>query len=657
MILEMVIFSALLFAFSGIPGLCFWNASAARQRQAETMSLCIALLGSACGLAAIVAFFVCDSSALSLPIATFPWFSLDAIAAFFLLSLFFVGGMCSWYGWGYFSVTTEGNNAHTLRFTLGMLLGSMVMIFISAHAMLFLIMWEVMALAAFFLIMTLRHRDNGVERAGFVYLAATHTGTLSLIALFALMGAEQGHWFFPAEPLLLAGYAAPVLLLTGLFGFGLKAGLMPLHIWLPSAHASAPSHISALLSGVVIKSGIYGLIRLNDWVAVIPPWWGWTLLVLGAFSAFFGVAYALAQHDIKRLLAYHSVENIGIILIGVALFYLGRIYDHPAMQIFGLAGALLHVLNHGLFKSLLFLSAGSVIHMGQTREINAYGGVLRHAPWTGIAFLGGAASICALPPLNGFISEWFVYLGLFETLTYSHAISLPALLAAGILAMAGALALACFVKVFGTVFLGESRQIAPEKLHDPGWSMRLPMGLLTLACVLIGLLPSLLVNPLLIATNDVTGVLAAITSSLTWFSVTGLLVWGVAGIAIWWLVRRARYAPRSSTWGCGYLHPTVRMQYTASSFAQTLVHLFRWGVGFHRSRGVAEGVLPAAIAFHTESHDKILDSVLLPTTGQFQRGCSAIKSWLTRGFVGIYLLYIALTLAALLFWTFWGGVA
>lgn len=657
MTLAALLLSSILLAFSGIPGVCSLRASQVWQRRAETASLFLALTASAIGLFAALAFLLQTSAPEVFPTPAEPYFLLDATAAFFLLSLFFVGAMCSWYGWGYFTARTEGSRAHLLRLTFGIMLGALVMVFVSAHTIVFLIAWEIMALSAFFLIMTQRHQDAEAEKAGFLYLIATHTGTLGLLGFFALLSSWQGNLFFPTAALDITGASAAALLLTALFGFGLKAGIMPLHIWLPSAHASAPSHVSAMLSGVMIKTGIYGLIRASDCIAILPLWWGGTLLLLGAASCFFGVAYALAQHDMKRLLAYHSVENIGIILIGLALYALGKTYNNQTVAILGLAGALLHVLNHGLFKSLLFLSAGSIIHMGGTREINAYGGILKRAPWTGIAFLGGAAAICALPPLNGFVSEWFVYLSLFEVLGQAGSLPLPALLVAGVLAMAGALALACFVKVFGTLFLGQPRHVASERLHDPVWSMRLPMVALLLACAAIGLLPVLTLPLLAYATNDTTGVLLPLNASIRWFSITGAILWVVVGGATWALVRSAQSAPKTSTWGCGYLHPSTRMQYTASSFAQMLLHLFRWGVGFGRTGGSVHGAFAQPTTFHIPPHDKVLDRMLAPAVERLLQGTSLVKSWLTQGLVGIYLLYIALTLAVLLFWTLGGRIA
>src|SRR5262249_16708559 len=283
---------------------------------------------------------------------------------------------------------------------------------IARNAVLFLAGWEIMALAAFVLVSTEDDKPAARE-VGYVYLVATRFGTLAIFAMFALLAAGGGTLDFDGWPRALASPVGDAIFVLGLVGFGLKAGVMPLHVWLPGAHATAPSHVAALMSGVLIKMGIYGLVRLTSLCAQPPAWWGHTLLALGVLSAVLGVGFALGQHDLKRLLAYHSVENIGIICMGLGVAVLGpapgrggpRARGPGELVALGLAGALLHVWNHGLYKGLLFLSAGSVAHTAGTREIDRLGGLWRRMPWTGLAFLVGAVAICGLPPLNGLVSE------------------------------------------------------------------------------------------------------------------------------------------------------------------------------------------------------------------------------------------------------------
>ena len=335
-------------------------------------------------------------------------------------------------------------------------------------------------------------------------MITTHTGTLALFALFALLRAATGDYLFPGAGSVSAGGAAATwIFAAALFGFGMKAGLMPLHVWLPSAHANAPSHVSAFMSGVILKMGIYGLVRTFSFFSGIPLWWGALVLMLGVASGIAGVAFAIGQHDLKRLLAYHSIENIGIITMGIGVALIGRAVGNPALAFFGMAGALLHVVNHATFKSLLFLAAGSVIHASGTREIDEMGGAARRLPWTSGFFLVGAIAICGLPPLNGFVSEFLIYLGLFTAATEGSGASaaFPAL-AAPALALIGGLAVACFVKVFGVVFLGSPRSPGAGAGDEAGRWMLAPMAVLAAICAAIGLAP-----------QSVAGILAAAVSA------------------------------------------------------------------------------------------------------------------------------------------------
>ena len=278
--------------------------------------------------------------------------------------------------------------------------------------------------------------------------------------------------------------------MLALIGFGFKAGLMPLHVWLPGAHANAPSHVSAVMSGVMLKMGVYGIVRMTALLPVTAVWWGGTLLAVGAITGVAGIAFAIGQHDLKRLLAYSSIENIGIIAMGLGLALLGRSQNRPDWVMLGLGGALLHVWNHGLFKSLLFFNAGAIIHAAHTRDMDRMGGLAKRMPRAMALFVVGAVAICALPPLNGFASEWLLYIGLFRTLGLGGEPGFPAAAMAAVsLAMIGALAVACFVKLFGTVFLGSPRGETADHAHDPSASMMIPMIVLAAGCVCIGLFP------------------------------------------------------------------------------------------------------------------------------------------------------------------------
>jgi hydrogenase-4 component B len=655
MVVVMPILAAatVLLLFSGLPGLFAGRGSAAGERFSALLVLTGAALGTG---ATVAALCVADPAALELP-----WsvpggvFSLavDALSACFLFPIYLIAALGAVYGLGYWPQRRHPGNGRKLRLFFGLIAGAMTLVVTARNSLLFLVAWEVMALAGFFLVTTEEEKEEA-RRAGFIYLMATHAGTLALFGVFALLARASGSFAFPLSATLSSGGASAVFVL-GLFGFGLKAGLMPLHVWLPGAHAAAPSHVSALLSGVMIKTGIYGLVRLTSFFADAPPWWGWTILLLGAASGVMGVLFAIAQHDIKRLLAYHSVENIGIIALGLGIALLGRSYGLPLLTVLGLSGALLHVINHGLFKSLLFLGAGSVIHATGTREIDRYGALLRPMPWTALFFLGGAVAISGLPPLNGFVSEWFIYLGLFQSLSGDSLALRLAVLAAPALALIGALALACFVKVFGVTFLGSARTPATSAAHEAPASMRWPMGVLLAACLLIGLWPAAVVPLLGQAAVDWQGAeplplaLFAQVAPVTAISVAALMLLGILALAAWMLRRKA--AGRSAaapTWGCGYAFPTGRMQYTASSFAQMLTGLFAWGLRSERHGGEVSTNFPSPSDFSSHTPDTVLDRLLLPAFGVAARFCTWLRARLQHGITGIYLLYVALTLCLLL---------
>jgi len=438
-----------------------------------------------------------------------------------------------------------------------------------------------------------------------------------------------------------------VILLLGLVGFGIKAGVVPVHFWLPGAHAAAPSHISAVLSGVMLKMGIYGLLRVMSLLGVLPAWWGWTLLGLGLVSGVLGVLWALAQHDLKRLLAYHSVENIGIILLGMGVGALGITYRQPVVAVLGLTGAILHTLNHALFKSLLFLGAGAVARATGTRVLDELGGLGRRMPWTAAAFLLGSVAIVGLPPLNGFVSEWIVLQALFRSGAAAGVLRV-AIVAAAVLGLIGGLALACFTKVDGVVFLGRPRSSAGVHATERGPASVGPMLALAVACLALGLYPALAVRPAanvalgLAGTTAVTGPgLAELGASLPSVSLLALAVIGLS--ALLWLVR-GRLLARSvvdtaATWACAGAPLTARMQYTASSYAAPLLSAFQpvAGVGVHLD----------ATAFHSHPIDLVLDGIVFPVWRRIGRVAREARL-LQAGRLRWYLLYVILTLLALL---------
>jgi len=643
---------------SGVPGLLLSRFSNAGQR----ITAALAIIGSCLGLASVAAFWLGTvPGQIALP-WTVPGgqflVAVDGLSAVFLLPVFLVSMLGNVYGLSYWRQTEHPENGRQLQLFYGMLTASMALVVVAQNSVLFLFGWEVMAIAVFFLVTT-EDRDGAVREAGWIYLVATHAATLCLFAMFALMRRTSGSFTLaPLDPATLTPAMATAIFLCALVGFGVKAGIMPLHVWLPGSHAIAPSHVSALMSGVILKMGVYGLLRILSLLPHPPLAWGYTVLALGVVSGVLGVAFAVGQHDLKRLLAYHSIENVGIIVMGVGLALIGRTLGRADWIVLGLGGALLHVWNHALFKSLLFFSAGSVIHATGTREIDQLGGLAKRMPRTSLCFLIGAIAICGLPPLNGFVSELLIYLGLFGTLVAGHGPTCPvAAFAAAALALIGALAVACFVKVFGAVFLGEARSEHVDHAHESPWSMTGPMAVLAACCALIGL-ASPLVTPMLglgitAWAPDVTGAgtLLLAAAPLGSISRMGLVVLAAAVLGSILLRNRLRAGGVAigPTWGCGYAAPTPRIQYTASSFAQMLVDLFGWALRPRVNRPAEMPLFPQKTAFHSIVPDTVLDRAVLPT---FRRA-ARLLAWFHvfhQGSIQSYLLYIFLTLVALLLW-------
>jgi hydrogenase-4 component B len=648
-------------AASGVPGLLLNRASNGGQR----LTTLLAMIGSGLGLAGISWFWATGDSQ---PIVR-PWLvagtdfhaefsvAVDGLSAVFLAPIFLIALLGNIYGLDYWRQSKHTQNGRKLRLFYGTMTAGMALLVIARDSILFLFGWEIMALSAFFLVATEDH-DEKVREASWIYLVATHVATLCLFALFASMRLASGSFALaPLEPGSLPPGLATAAFLLALVGFGLKAGIMPLHVWLPSAHASAPSHVSAIMSGVLIKMGIYGLVRITSLLPAPPLEWGTLVLALGAVSGVLGVAYALGQHDLKRLLAYHSIENIGIIVVGLGLAMIGRSLGRWDWVVLGLCGGLLHVWNHALFKGLLFLSAGSVIHATHSREIDHLGGVAKKMPQTALCFLVGAVAICGLPPLNGFVSEFLIYLGLFRTLGNGDGWSFAALaFAAPALALIGALAVACFVKVFGVVFLGTARSEHAERARESPLTMTGPMAALAAGCFFIGMAPLILV-PLFNAAVRVwapeiaVGPDLAALAPLDWIGLTSMLLTGglLMGGALLWLRLRHSVVAKTATWGCGYVAPTSRMQYTASSFAEILVSLFGWALRPRARKPEKLPLFPGKTDFHSEVPDAVLEEAVLPA---FRFGVR-LNAWFRvfqQGSIQTYLLYMFLALIALLLW-------
>jgi hydrogenase-4 component B len=570
---------------------------------------------------------------------------LDGLSALFLVLVSVVGGAVAVYSREYWSDERHPSSAPSGRMWMSSLLVSMGFVLVVSNGLHFLIAWELFTVSAYFLI-TLDRERRAARSAGWLYLAASHGGAMFLLAFFAALAARTGNW--DLGPMREQKELAPLFWLA-LVGFGVKGGVFPMHIWLPSAHANAPSHVSALMSGVAVNMGIYGIVRFGGWLP-IPASAGWAVLGLGAAGALFGIAFAFLQSDLKRLLAYCTVENMGIILVGFGGALLGAMHGDSPWGRLAMAGALLHVWNHSLFKSLLFMGAGSVMHATGKREMSQLGGLWRSMPWTAGLFALGALAVSGLPPLNGFVSEWLVYFGLFDAAASRSSSSWALIPAAIALGLSGALALATFVKAGSTVFLGAARTKAAEEVHECGNLMLAPMMALGGACVLIGLAPVLFwraVSRAVGAWNPGWAAVDAPAPLATLGMVHAALAVILCAAAAWlWRTVRENGMRREPTWGCGYSDPTARMQYTSGSFSAIVAG---WLPGVRAPDGVLRrprGPFPHRAMSMEHFPDAVLDRVVEPAAAVVLH-LSAATRRLQHGRLQFYVVYLLCGLAVL----------
>jgi len=528
-----------------------------------------------------------------------PWLHwhlrIDPLAGFFL-SLIGIGTLAtSLYGPGYVREFHHGPySLAVLGLTTGLFVVGMQSVVLADDAFAFMVAWEIMSLSSYFLVVY-QHQNAANRRAAFVYLLMAQVGGLAIMLSFGvLVGFGSGISFdaMRAAPLNLTW--SSIAFALGLLGFGMKAGLVPVHVWLPEAHPVAPSHISALMSGVMLKVAVYGFIRLVFDLIGTPHWgWGVALLIIASITALFGVLYALMQHDLKRLLAYHSIENIGIIFIGLGLSIIFFGTGHPLLGTLGLVAALYHTLNHMLFKSLLFLGAGAVLQGSREHDMERMGGLLARMPWTGLFFLIGCISISALPPFNGFVSEWLTFQTALQVVNLDSGVLRAVIpIAAAILALTGALAAACFVKVYGVVFLGQPRTRRVRRSREAKRGMVLAQALLASLCLLFGVLPTATVTAFNHVTQGLTGHSLSVATAHGWLWLTpisadtasygaplvllGILLALGAWAIVYLFLRPRGHAKmnRGETWDCGFGPPNARMQYTASAFAMPIRRIF-----------------------------------------------------------------------------------
>ena len=579
-------------------------------------------------------------------------FSIDGLSAFFLFAIFAICMLAAIYSFHYMHESDRSLATAANYFFYSLLAVSMALVVTAANMLTFMLAWEIMSLSSFFLVIHDHHIQEN-RKAGYLYFIFSHVGAMFILAAFGIVYAHTGSFAFEASGL---SVAAKITAFTLAFiGFGSKAGVFPFHVWLPHAHPAAPSHISAVMSGVMIKTGIYGILRMYSVLDLHEPSVGMGVLLFGILSGILGVVYALGQHDIKRLLAYHSVENIGIILIGIGIGMIGVEARNPLMAVLGFTGGLLHVLNHSIFKSLLFMGAGMVLHKTGTRSIDALGGLLKKMKVTGVTFLIGSLAISGLPPFNGFVSEFFVYMGGFRGVRVDTPVFALSLLAIISLAVIGGLALACFSKVVGVVFQGEPRTDVAQVEDEKGATMLLPMIILAGACAVVGIYPgAFMFMPLkgVAALGLEYGRIplepfAQLSANIT-FGATLFLAICLAVLALRNIAYQKKPVGRSGTWGCGFTQPTYRMQYTGSSYAASILDFFKPVAPLEAHHTPLKGVFPQTSSYRSHIHDIIelhLNRVIVtPVLWLFDK-----LRWIQHGDIHLYIGYILLAIVVLLF--------
>jgi hydrogenase-4 component B len=642
-------------------------AGVARPRSMRFVSRVLFPMGAAGGLVLVLVALVSVSAEpittiLPLGLPDLPFhLRLDALSAFFVMLVGAVTFGISLFSAGYFR-SGEGALPGLLCFQYHVFLSSMVMVLLADDAYLFMVAWETMALSSYFLVTT-SHKIPEIRRAGFLYLLVAHIGAIALLLCFGVMHGAAGQYTFDAlRASELSAFWGSAAFLLALFGFGAKAGLLPLHVWLPEAHPAAPSPVSALMSGVMLKTAVYGLLRVTfDLLSTQLWWWGVVALVLGLLTALFGVMFAAVQSDMKRLLAYSSIENIGIIFAGVGLAIIFHAYRNPHLAALALVATLYHCLNHAFFKSLLFLGTGSVLHATHERSLGKLGGLIHNMPWVAGLSLVGALAIAGLPPLNGFVSEWL----LLQAFLFSPGLPNPYLkllvpLGSAALVLAAALSGYVMVKFYGVIFLGQYREEKMSEARDAGIWERIGLAWFALGCVALGLFPMAVVLLLDHVTLPLVNfTLSAAISGNSWLLFAPvaaerasygplLFLLGIVGtVLITFFTVRVYYhgrTRRGAAWDCGFPEQTSRMQDTAEGFGQPITQIFE---PFFRVRRQMPDPFSNQPVYKKTNEDRLWYWLYLPIARAHER----IASWigiLQHGRIHLYLLYSFVTLLALL---------
>ncbi len=628
----------------------FFSLLFSKSRKISVFGFTFALIGSILALLAGIGPFIgATSEIITLaqigPLGSLS-LSIDALSGFFVSIISIVGIAVSIYSFGYIDeYEKKGYNTGRFAFLYNIFLLSMIAVVTAQNALLFLVVWEAMALSSFFLV-TYEHKEDKVKLAGFNYLLITHVGAVALTIMFLVLAGGSGSLDFSSfQTVAYSPMFANIIFILALIGFGSKCGIMPLHTWLPLAHPQAPSNVSAMMSGVMLKAGIYGIVRvlfgfLGIMNAGTEMWWGVVLLILGMLSAVLGALYSLLENDLKRLLAMSSIENIGIIFIGLGAAVLFSWAHLPALAALSLFAALYHTFNHAMFKSLLFLGAGSIAYSTHTRNIQELGGLAKFMPVTAVLFFFGAASIAAIPPLNSFVSELLTFQALLGGIGASSSASLILSLAVLFLALTSALAVGAFVKAFGIPFLGMPRSSHASKAKEVPKTMLAGMGLLAIICVLAGALPTVAASALsnvfsALQFTDSTSLIMSAADGLQTSAMLFMLVLGsiiVGGII--WFIGIGRTHEVGDTWGCGFPAATPNMQYSAAGFSMPVTRALKTWLD----------PLSKSTAYGSALFDYLIYSPLV----RIFHAVAPYSAIFHSGKLSDYLMYLVITLAIVL---------
>ncbi len=629
-----------------------------REAQAKDLSMLLAAIGSLLGMVLSLSALIQGSELMVSMLPSFE-FRMDSFSAFFIILISGVSFLTSLYSSGYMNDYLGKGGVRRFCALYNLLIVSMIGVVLADDVYSFFISWEMMSIISYFLVIY-NHESQEALRAGFIYFIIAHIGTVLVSVAFTILSrASGGSSFADFRSLPLAGTLGVTAFILSFIGFGTKAGMVPLHIWRPGAYSAAPANVGLLMSGVVAKLGIYGMARfLMDFLEIGGPWWGILILIFGAITALVGVIYALMEVDIKRVLAYSSVENIGIILMGLGLatlaLYLG---DTGLAKASGMA-SLFHLFNHALFKGLLFMGAGAIVGSSYKQNMEEYGGLIRIMPATGFFFLMGSLAISALPPLNGFASEWMLYQSLFQAIkSTSYGIGLFLGICASILGMAGALALGCFVRAFGALFLAKPRSERSEDVTEAPSSMLVPMTILALLCLGFGIFPSIpagLAGTGIASLGGFQGEVPALGGVAYPMEMGNSSLWPIMVVIVMALVALGlvlltgkRELRRYGTWDCGFEYLNEKMEYTPTGFSKPLRYVFSNLLSPRRQIVRDDEYFPETVDYKLTTDEKFQDFIYRPVKDAIMRMAGALKSIDTAN-VNLYLAYMLLIVIGLL---------